>query len=300
MHIHNGKKYYKLGLHIHTTVSDGHKTPSEVAMEYLADGYDAIALTDHNIYGAGGEISGLHIIPGAEYNIGNGDTITGEMHIVGLGMPRDPGVVRGMSRQQVVDAINAAGGIAVLAHPAWSVNTLDDARALTGVTATEIYNAVSEAHESFRAYSDGFVDAAANAEIYYKILATDDAHYYDGTDSRKGWICVAADEPSDFALIGAIRDGDFYATQGPELYVRREGEKIVVDCTPCNVIAVLSNKAWARSHVLRGENLTHYEYTPLPSERWLRIEVRDELGRRAWSNIFEFEIGDCETKTEKI
>ena len=63
-----GEKYYKLGLHLHTTLSDGAKTPEEVAKEYKLDGYDAVAFTDHWTYGEGGELEGLHIISGCEYN----------------------------------------------------------------------------------------------------------------------------------------------------------------------------------------------------------------------------------------
>ena len=207
-----GNAYYKLALHLHTTISDGQQTPEEVAQEYKADGYDAIAFTDHWRYGAGGELCGLHIIPGCEYNLGGNDTSLDTMHIVGIGMPVDPRLTREEyrnSRNPVIEAINKAGGIAVLAHPAWSVNTLEDAKALKGITAVEIYNAVSEAGQSMRAYSDHFIDACANAGIYWGILATDDAHYYEGADNRKGWVMVKARELTDEALLDAIRKGDF-------------------------------------------------------------------------------------------
>ena len=39
-----GNTYYKLALHIHSTLSDGKRTPAEIAEEYKTDGYDAIAL----------------------------------------------------------------------------------------------------------------------------------------------------------------------------------------------------------------------------------------------------------------
>ncbi len=76
------------------------------------------------------------------------------MHIVGVGMKQDPGLVRFRhTRQEVIDAINEAGGIAILAHPAWSLNTPAEAKALSGFAATEIYNTVSDAHQSDRPYS---------------------------------------------------------------------------------------------------------------------------------------------------
>lgn len=48
---HNGKKYQKLGLHIHTTRSDGAKSPTEVLRLFKDAGYDGVALTDHRVYG---------------------------------------------------------------------------------------------------------------------------------------------------------------------------------------------------------------------------------------------------------
>ena len=88
-----GKSRLKIGLHTHTTLSDGHKTPEEAAAIYKAAGYDAIAITDHWVYGEGGEIGGLTILSGCEYNVGGVDEWTGvheTYHIVGVGMTRDP------------------------------------------------------------------------------------------------------------------------------------------------------------------------------------------------------------------
>lgn len=282
----NGQTYYKLGLHIHTTLSDGVKTPEEAVQAYQAQGYDAIALTDHWVYGSGGQIGGMHILSGCEYNSKELDSISGVMHLVGIGMNRDPKLPRDAGQQQIVDAINAAGGIAVLAHPAWSVNALEDAKNLNGVVASEIYNAVSEVNQSVRAYSSYFVDVCANAGIYYKLFATDDVHYYDD-DLCKGWVMVRAETLTDAALLQALRQGNFYATQGPELYVRREGNALHIECSPCSYIAAVSNLVWCRDRVKRGQGLTCHTYEIKPSEKWIRVEVRDAEGRYAWSNMIE-------------
>ena len=85
-----GEKYYKLALHLHTTQSDGRKTPEEVAREYKEDGYDAIAFTDHWKYNEGGVLEGLHIISGCEYNLGGNETVEGVSHIVSLFTKSNP------------------------------------------------------------------------------------------------------------------------------------------------------------------------------------------------------------------
>ena len=283
----NGEKYYKLGLHIHTTLSDGQKTPEQVVQLYKANGYDAIALTDHWVYGSGGEQDGLLILSGCEYNNRGSDSAAGVLHLVGLGMEHDPQLPRDAGGQQIIDAVRAAGGMVVLAYPAWSLNTLEQVRQLRGVEASEIYNAVSEANQSIRAYSNHFMDVCANAGICYRQLATDDAHYYDGSDACKGWVMVRAKQLSPKAMMDALRRGDSYATQGPELYVRREGDRLIIDCSPCSYIAAVSNLTWCKDRVLRGQGLTHHEYTLRETERWVRVEVCDQKGKFAWSNIIE-------------
>lgn len=277
--------YYKLGLHIHTTLSDGALSPEQVALMYKQNGYDAIAFTDHWKYYPEGELCGLTIISGIEYNTGKNETITDVMHIVGLGMQCDPELTRENSRQQIVDQINQNGGVAVLAHPHWSLNSVDDAKSITGFLATEIYNSASNAHQSTRPCSDYFVDLCANAGVYFGILATDDTHFYDGSDNCKSWVMVKADDCSQASLLKGLKNGDFYASQGPELYVERNGDDLKITCSPCSVITVLSNLSIRPEKTARGDNLTQFDYTIDPNERWLRVEVIDKDGNRAWSNI---------------
>lgn len=279
----NGLKFYKVALHLHSTLSDGRKSPSEIAKAFKADGFDAIALTDHWYYGKEQTIEGLNIISGCEYNLGPNEAT---MHIVGLGMECDPKIPSNSSRQDVVNQINKCGGIAVLAHPAWSLNTIDEAKALKGIFATEIYNSVSEQGQSLRAYSDHFVDLCARAGLDYGIFATDDAHYYEGIDDRKGFVMVKAESSSAADIVKAIKKGDFYASQGPHLDVKLKSKKLIVNCSPCSLIAVLTNSAWGPNKTLRSDNSTYFEYDFAENDSWARVEVRDKFGKRAWSNIF--------------
>ncbi len=42
-------QFYKVNLHCHSTVSDGHYTPEEIKEIYKKEGYSAVAFTEHNI-----------------------------------------------------------------------------------------------------------------------------------------------------------------------------------------------------------------------------------------------------------
>ena len=85
-----GNTRCRVNLHTHTTLSDGARSPAEVARLYHDAGYDALALTDHWTYGEAGEFEGMTILSGAEYNVKVCSTRQGLFHIVGVGMTQDP------------------------------------------------------------------------------------------------------------------------------------------------------------------------------------------------------------------
>jgi len=280
----NGNNWYKVGLHIHTTVSDGVKTPSEAAKIYKEAGFDAIALTDHWQYHQDDTTEGLNIISGCEYNLGGSDSIEGVMHIVGVGMSEKPNLTPENNPQEVVDEIKRAGGLAILAHPAWSLNTIDSVKDINGFDAVEIYNSVSDVNQSSRPYSGYFTDVLANSGITYQIVATDDVHYYE-EDKAKSYIMVKAKSSSAEDILDAVKKGDHFSTQGPMLFVERKGGKIIAKCSPCVKIDFLTNAVWAPDKIYRGENLTTAEYTVKDFDKWVRVEVLDSGGNYAWSNI---------------
>lgn len=277
-----GQTRYKVNLHMHTSLSDGDATPVEAAEKYLRAGYDAIALTDHWVFGHGGEMAGLTILPGAEYNVGGNDGAGGVFHIVGVGMSREPLVSKQHSVQQIIDRIRDVGGLAILAHPAWSLNTPEQILPLSRVDATEIYNSVSGCHHSRRPDSSLIVDMLACRGRFYPLVAADDAHYYDG-DECASWIMVQAEDNSRRALVKAIRAGNFYATQGPEVHLFPEGDGYTVRTSPVSEIVFLSNLTWA-PRVFEGSELCEAHYVPRENERYLRVQVRDAEGRLAWTN----------------
>lgn len=280
-----GQTRLKINLHLHTTDSDGHKTPEEAAAIYRAAGYDVIAITDHWKYTPSGEIGGLRILSGAEYNIGGGDGAAGVFHILGLGCGSDPGPQKDAGLQQIIREVKRCGGLAVLAHPAWSLNTVCQLDALAGIEATEIYNSVSDAGSSSRPYSGDFVDAAACRGRLYPLIADDDTHYYDGSDETQAYIMLAAaPDVSDAGLLQAIREKAFYATQGPEIHLLREGDTVTVRCSPSSRISFFSNAVWAPERSVRGSGMTEAACKLLPFETFIRAEVTDADGKKAWSN----------------
>ena len=66
-------------------------------------------------------------------------------------------------------------------------------------------------------------------------IATDDAHHYHGGDSSpgRGWVMVHARKLDAAELIGAMRDGNFYASSGVTLaLIHKDAESLRVDIEP--------------------------------------------------------------------
>lgn len=123
-----GQTWFKGNLHTHTTRSDGRRTPEEVMALYREAGYDFLALTDHWNLSEEEEREGLLLLPGCEYDVG-GSPREGVYHIVGIGMTEAPRLQKSpsLAPQTVIDEINRCGGLAVLAHPAWSLDRAAEA-----------------------------------------------------------------------------------------------------------------------------------------------------------------------------
>lgn len=277
-----GHTRYRVNLHTHTTRSDGAFFPKEAADHYRRAGYDALAITDHWVFGKSEYAeNGLLLLSGIEYDTPT-STKDGLFHIVGIGMREDPRLPRDATVQEMIDGIKRADGFAILAHPAWSLNTPAQILPLKNVDATEIYNSVSGVHMSRRPDSSLIVDMLGAQGRLYPLLASDDTHYYD-SDACAAWVMVRAEECTREAILNALYRGDFYATQGPEVHLRREGEEFVVDCSPCHEIVFLSNRAFSR-RAFAGEGLTSARYTPAENETFLRAVVTDENGKQAWTN----------------
>ena len=278
-----GKKRYKVNLHTHTSISDGHRSPEEVARIYREAGYDAIAFTDHWKFGDGGTVDGIKILSGVEYNLPNESTKDGLFHVVAVGMERDPHIPNDttVTEQNLIDLIHSVGGLAILAHPAWSLNTPEQILKFSGFDATEIYNSVSEAHMSRRPDSSLIIDMLGAQGCLLPLLAVDDTHYYDGDECR-GFVMLEADSLERCDVVSAVKAGKLYASQGPEIHLFRDGEDFVVRCSPAQEIVFFSDGVWS-PRVFVGDGLTEARYTPRSFEAFIRAEITDADGKKAWS-----------------
>lgn len=282
-----GKNRVKLGLHQHTTRSDGSLSPEDMTALYHENGYDAVAITDHWVYSPVEEFAGVTALGGAEYHVGLRDAGEGIFHILCLFADREPKLTKGeCTAQEIIDAIHEAGGLAILAHPGWSLNTLDDVKALHGFDGVEIYNTISK--WTGRADASLLIDIYATYGIYLPIFAADDFHRAWGGRhciNPTAFVMVEADSTDPAELKAAIKEGRFYASTGPEIHVTREGGTVKVKCSPVSRVEFFSNNVVSMGRTIEGEGITEATYEIAQYERYVRVAVTDENGGTAWSHL---------------
>ena len=281
--------WFKGNTHIHTTLSDGGKTPSEVADLYTSAGYSFIFSTDHFV---ASDVA--HDRPPAKLLWMDGVELDGEVegrtiHVVCLG--RFEGITPQMGLTQAVEAARAQGGLLILAHPFWSGNSFADTQRwpFDGV---EIYNHVCQwlnGKGDGRAYWNYMLSQTASAGVL--AFATDDAHLRpEHPGWNGGWIMVNAPELSPGAITSAIRRGNFYASCGPEFHdLSFDGEAIHFTCSPVQFVRMVGPAyQGVRLGSFDGELITSGEIVVPSGWSYCYLEIEDDRGRRAWSNpLFE-------------
>ena len=187
-----------LDLHVHSAASyDGRLTPAQIVATAQAAGLNGVAICDHDVMEdlSGVELpAGFVLIPGVEYSTDMG-------HILGLFLQKEA-VFSGRSAVAAIDAIHAAGGLAVLAHPFQHSRDADRLEPLIGrIDGVEVFNA-----RAARKIKDANDLALAFCERHkLSPFAGSDAHV--AREIGNGRICVEAPSLTLGALCAALLRG---------------------------------------------------------------------------------------------
>ncbi len=275
-------RWWKGNLHTHTTVSDGALPPDATAECYRKLGYDFLAITDH------GQVlepfdgpDGLLVVPGAEYHTNCGEP-TRVWHLVSLG---PTGEVSGVDAPlaELHASVRQTSSFYFVAHPYWSNLPEDEVAGMTGAPAVEVFNGVCE-RMICRGYSDQAWDYALACGERLDGLAVDDAHKE--TDFGRGWIMLRAEKLDIDTLFDALKRGLYYSSAGPEIHELCVEDGLVrVRCSPARSIKFMARSPDGQCFTApEGDSLQSAEYRIKGTEVYVRVQVEDAEGRRAYTN----------------
>lgn len=278
---------YRANLHTHSTSSDGRYTPQQVADFYQMKGYDVLNFSDHRKTNDLSKVDGkgMTLISGIELHPSH--PRFGLWHLLAANVPQDfPGEFE--TAQEAVDAVNAAGGIIWGAHPYWCGTRWEELLELKGLAGIEVYNSSTRyiGKEYNMQIWDELIDAGWNCPA----IAVDDIHNLQ--DLFCGWTMILAEDKSPESIVNALKNGNYYATQGPEFTrIELDGHMLHAEFTEVVSAVVVGRFASGCPVTVPG--------SPFPGEvrpcRELtvdlrrcrtagRIQLRDAAGNYAWSN----------------
>jgi hypothetical protein len=291
-------RWYKGNLHSHTINSDGDSPPYELVGWYKRNGYQFLAITDHNTFTDPALFdtnpNDNFLLIGAE-EITNAKTV--HVNAIGIGrvIPAQKGDSATALLQASIDAVREQGGVPLINHPnfLWAF-TAAEMKPLKRTGLLEIASAhpiVNHAGDGKVPSTEQMWDELLTSGMRIWAAAVDDSHYFRGefsaTQANPGgaWVSVRATALTRDAIVAALDAGEFYASTGPEIRdIRREAQTLVVELPP--------PAQGRRSRVVfigdGGRVLgTSYDnparYTFNGSEKYVRARVEDSNGLRAWT-----------------
>jgi predicted metal-dependent phosphoesterase TrpH len=281
-------KWYKANFHTHTNLSDGDVNLPVRVKQYRDKGYQVLAVTDHektnNVAGYSDAnfllISGMEThpaCPGAQV----------PYHLVCLNIPNGFLRNKDMTAQQVIDAVKAAGGEVIFAHPYWSGHTTREMLAVDGYIGMEVYNSVC--NSMGKGYNSVQWDQLMNTGKIIPAVADEDVH--SSSAVGQSWTMIKAKGLTTETIMNSLRDGSYYASCGPTIEeFKIENGTAVVKCSPVVEICFMGPYTLG-SNILSGREhlMTSAEYKLPPTIKWVRAEVVDANGKHAWTNPIEIQ-----------
>lgn len=329
------KNVYKTALHVHTQVSDGELTPEELRDYYKKHGYSVVAYTDHEVLVEHTDLAQDDFLPITSYEISINAkqkvdcydyTKTYHLNIY-LPDPHakthfafTPSTVWGnavnyindeiakinYNREYSIDCVNDVikrtneiGGFVSYNHPFWSLQDRTDYIDMKGVWGIEVYN-----HGGFDVgYYESYypLDELLRQGVRVLPLAVDDSHNYQ--QSCGGWAMVMADNLTYDEVFNALKKGDMYSSNGPEIKdIYLEDGYVYVKTSKVKQITLTTDRRFVRTIHASDDNGIDYakfyigdyldktvEHNVDKDKAYIRIFVTGFDGSTAWSRAYFYD-----------
>ena len=329
----NGQ-FYKANLHVHTNISDGKLSPEEIKSAYVEKGYSIVAFTDHDVFVPQNDLASEGFLPLNAVEIYYNDGWPGPFQysrsahfnlyakdpnatVCPVATERYVGI--GNSKQYITDEVralpeykrhysidgmkdmirkaNEAGFLVCYNHPGWSLHDYTDYAGLKGLWGIEVFN--TGGANGYPDTDQPMVDLLRLSEYPFPVAA-DDAHSLDSAFG--GWVMIKADRLAYESVMKALENGEFYASNGPEIQeitYDTEARTIHVHTSEAALIRLSSESRWYRlakgsaDKPLKEATFSVGEYLDTTASiaypRYaphLRVVIENFGGKKAWSKAF--------------
>lgn len=327
------ERYYKTALHVHTNVSDGFWTPEQLKACFKEHGFSCVAFSDHNLITDQSRLNDDDFLALTAYEMGfmktDGGPYYKSVHINVLAKEPhhlwqaanppclfkrsaeflDEAEIVNRDYECTMEDINAFiaetnkhGFLCTYNHPCSNMMYTGEDMAMTGLWGIEVYN--NDAYLcGYPNYCDEkFQRFLMQGERVFPIIS-DDCH--SGKSFRNYGMWVGAKELTYGAMIEALEKGDFYSTNGPEIYslTLDEGHKLHVSCSEVMYGSVQSHSNFMQAYPIRRDLAPTKELT-FDLSRWfedsvktdedkekafIRLVLIDAQGHRAYTRAYWWE-----------
>ena len=320
---------YKANLHSHSTCSDGQYSPEELKQLYKAQGYSVFAYTDHDIFLQHNDLTDDTFLAlngyemevnqrKADATLASGCSKTCHMCLIALdpdmvtpvcwhrekylfrnavnyrdqvkndeSLPDYERVYSGEGISEMMTLGREGGFFVTYNHPTWSTEDYTDYTNYNGMHAMEIVN-----HEcvvnGYADHNERVYDDMLNVGKRIYCVATDDCHNLKGMFG--GATVIKADKLEYKAITNALVNGNFYATEGPEikqLYI--EDGKLYVESSAASHIRIDTGTRFAKQVLnTNGTPVTRavFDLNGVENMYYFRVTVTDMGGKCAYSNAY--------------
>jgi hypothetical protein len=275
------KRYYKGNTHTHSFPHSGDAAKTwnadTAVARYKAAGYDFLVFTEHGEYWNADSLStpDFTVISGEEAGI-SGSGRWGHFTAMNISSKI---IGRNKTHQALLDEIAGQGGLGFLNHPRWTVIPISASKIIDSMKQNlrhvEVYNGNTDKPTRFD--TSLWDSVLTTGRVMYGV-ASDDTHKE--SHFGKGWICVYASSKHPDTLLTAIRNGEFYASNGIVIdTIGRGPGKLFVRSTNGTRIKFIGGSGRILAVVAANEAT----YTVRGDEGYVRAEISNGLDQTAWS-----------------
>lgn len=192
---------------------------------------------------------------------------------------------------EIIKTANKNGFLVSYNHPSWSLGNREEYINYENLFAVEIYNHSCVKH-GIPDDEKVFDDFLRNNKNIFCIAGDDNHNRYPvdspSCDSFGGWININADRLDYNTIIKALESGNFYATNGPEIFsLIKDEDKIYIETSPASEITLTTyGRRSLGVYAEKNSQITCAEFTIKETDKYIRLKVKNKYGKTAYTQAY--------------